>query len=78
MSISVVERRDGILMESTMNKSEIIAKVSEETGVPAEVCEKVVKSLERVLQDELRAKDGLGLLGKITGALRALTPESER
>lgn len=56
-----------------MNKTEVIAKVSEVSGVDAETCEKVVAALKKVLQDELGNKGGAGVLGKIAGVLNYLT-----
>lgn len=58
-----------------MNKKDVVAKVSEISGVPADVCEKVMATLEKVLQDELQAKGGAGVLGKIAGVLQSLTAE---
>ena len=60
-----------------MNKAEVIAKVSEQSGVPADVCGKLVGALEKVLQDELGAKGGMGALGKIAGILNLLTSEKK-
>lgn len=41
-----------------MNKAEVIAQVSEMSGVDAESCEKVLKALQKVLQKELGTSSG--------------------
>ena len=58
---------------NSMNKTDVIRKVSESSEIPEETCAKVLSALERVLQDELGANGGLGALGKITGILNYLT-----
>ena len=56
-----------------MNKAGVVEKVAELSGVPRETCESVLDALEKVLQKELGAADGLGgALGKITGLLNYL------
>ncbi len=45
-----------------MNKREIVAKVSEESGVSLQECEKVLDAFEEVLSDELSSSK------KISGA----------
>ena len=56
-----------------MNKTDVIMKVSERSGIPADVCDRVIASLEKVLQDELGSKGGRGVLGAIAGLVCALT-----
>ena len=56
-----------------MNKAEVVAKVSEMSGVSPEVCGNVLKALEKVLQKELGDSKGLsGALDKITGLMNFL------
>ena len=56
-----------------MNKRQVVEKVSVMSGAPADVCENVIAALEKVLQDELGAKGGMGVLGKIAGIANFLT-----
>lgn len=56
-----------------MNREDVVNKVSERSGVEKEQCEKVLKALEKVLQDELAAGGLGGALGKITGVLGMLS-----
>lgn len=43
-----------------MNKEELVQKVSLQSGVEKEVCEKVLNTFEEVLSDELENSNGLG------------------
>ncbi len=48
-----------------MNNTTVVARVSRETGVDPLVCLLVIKSLERVMQEELGSKPGAGVLNRI-------------
>jgi len=42
-----------------MNRTEIILKLSEESGVNIDDCGKVINSLERILDEELSSSQGI-------------------
>ncbi len=58
-----------------MNKSEMLAKVAEMTGVSTDTCGKVIDAFQKVLQDELASNNAGGLLDKLGGALNFLKGE---
>lgn len=58
-----------------MNKTEMLAKVAEMTGVGADTCGKVIDAFQKVLQEELAANNAGGLLDKLGGALNFLKGE---
>ncbi len=58
-----------------MNKTEMLAKVAEMTGVTPDTCGKVIDAFQKVLQDELAANNAGGLLDKLGGALNFLKGE---
>lgn len=60
-----------------MNKADVVAKVSEMSGVDPETCQKVIKSLEKVLQSEIGGKGIDGALEKIAGIINFLSPKKE-
>ncbi|MDR0247045.1 MAG: HU family DNA-binding protein [Burkholderiales bacterium] len=56
-----------------MNKSEVIARVAEKTGVDPKICEKVINALEKVLSDKLASSGGAsGALDKVIKVLDLL------
>lgn len=63
--------------ELFMNKTDVIARVAERSGVPAESCAQVIDALEKVLQDELTAK-GTSAFGKISAVLSSLASGKNR
>lgn len=56
-----------------MNKAEVIAGVSERSGVDRETCEKVLNAFEAVFQGELSAKGLTGAFGKLAWILNCLS-----
>ncbi len=58
-----------------MNKAEVVAKVSSLSGVEPETCEKVLKGLQKVLQDELGSSGRLGAMTKIMEIVKVLRKE---
>ena len=61
-----------------MNQADVVAKVSEMTGIDKAVCESVIKALEKVLQSELSSSKGLGgALDKVTGLLNFLNTKKD-
>lgn len=54
-----------------MNKSDVIAKVSEKSGVQMEDCRRVLEALEQVLGDELsHSKDVSSTFDKVYNVLQ--------
>lgn len=51
------------------NKSQVIGKVAELSGVDAETCGKVLGAFEKVMQDELGASQGVGGVLEKLGAI---------
>ena len=56
-----------------MNKAEVVAKVSEKTGIAPEACAQVIKALEQELQEEMGKRPGVGVRGRIAGLVHLLT-----
>lgn len=59
-----------------MNKAEVVDKVSEISGESKETCEKVLRALQKVLQQELGAKGVLGAMGKVKELLGLLSAKN--
>lgn len=57
-----------------MNKQEVIAKISQLSGVEYSDCEKVIEALEQVLSEELETSNGIrnafGKVHKLMGSLK--------
>ncbi|GIP34920.1 HU family DNA-binding protein [Paenibacillus sp. J2TS4] len=54
-----------------MNKTEVVAKVSEKSGVGLTECHKVLEALEEVLSDELSHSQGVSnALDKVYSVLQ--------